>query len=170
MSYPNDGWADVAWHNEVLKRLRELTKIAEGEGIILAHENCSGWGGLSHQNCLRLVEEINSTGFKVLFDTGNPPVEGQDSLEFYNAVKEHIVYVHIKDGKLEGGKAVFTFPGEGNGYVKDILAGLKNSGYDEGISIEPHLTSVVHKNKGIADEAESARVYVEYGRRLEQMI
>ena len=106
----------------------------------------------------------------MLFDTGNPPVEGQDSLEFYNAVKPYIAYVHIKDSKLEDGKAVFTFPGEGNGYVKDILAGLKDSGYDGGVSIEPHLTSVVHKNKGITDEEESARVYIEYGRRLEEMI
>ena len=31
----------------------------------------------------------------------------------------------------------FTFPGEGDGHVKDIVADLIGSGYDGGISIEP---------------------------------
>jgi sugar phosphate isomerase/epimerase len=102
MSYPNDGMGESEWHEEVLKRMKELTNIAEGEGIILAHENCSGWGGVSAENCRTLTEEIGSASFRVLFDTGNPPAEGQDSWDFYNTVRKYIVYVHIKDSRREG--------------------------------------------------------------------
>ena len=47
MSYPNDEnspRAVDAWKAEVFRRLKELTTIAEGEDIILAHENCNGYG------------------------------------------------------------------------------------------------------------------------------
>ena len=45
MSYPNSESNPLSrseWRNEAVRRLRELAKIAEGEGIILGHENCSG--------------------------------------------------------------------------------------------------------------------------------
>lgn len=170
MSYPNDGRDESPWHKEVLKRLKELTSIAEGEGIVLAHENCSGWGGVSSENCLTLVEEINSPAFRVLFDTGNPPAEGQDSWKFYNTVKKHIVYVHIKDAKRDNDSAVFTFPGEGDGYVRNIISDLKSSSYEGVLSIEPHLSAVVHEGKEAEDSSRATEVYLKYGRELQEIV
>ncbi len=170
MSYPNDGRDETLWHEEVLRRLKELTHIAEEEGIILAHENCSGWGGVSAENCLKLIEEIDSPAFRILFDTGNPPVEGQDSLDFYNKVQQYIVHVHIKDARRENDSEVFTFPGEGDGYVREIIADLKSSGYEGVLSIEPHLSAVIHEGKEVDDSSNATRVYVDYGRRLEKIV
>ena len=170
MSYPNDGRDETLWHDEVLRRLKELTHIAKEEGIILAHENCSGWGGVSAENCLKLIEEIDSPAFRILFDTGNPPVEGQNSWDFYNKVKQYIVYVHIKDSRLENDSKVFTFPGEGDGHVREIIADLKSSEYEGVLSIEPHLSAIIHEGKEVEDSPNATRVYVDYGRRLEKIV
>lgn len=169
MSWPNDGWEEKKWEKEVLHRMEELSRLAEEANITLVHENCSGWGS-KPQTCRQLIETINSPCLKVLYDTGNPAVEGLDSWEFYQAVKGHIAYVHIKDAlrKDSSDKEIytFTFPGEGDGKVREVLKDLLSSGYDGFISIEPHLTSVIHDQK-MADKAKDPyQVYLEYGRRL----
>ena len=170
MSYPNDGRDEHLWREEVVKRLKELTRIAEEEGITLAHENCSGWGGVSAENCFELIEEIDSPAFRILFDTGNPAVEGQDSWDFYNRVKQYIVYIHIKDAKREDNSHVYTFPGDGAGYVKEIIADLKSSGYEGVLSIEPHLSAIIHEGKEADDSSSASRIYVEYGKKLEKIV
>lgn len=169
MSYPNDGWDDAAWEKEAVRRLKELTKMAEDAGIILAHENCNGWGE-EPERCLGLIEEINSPAFKMLFDTGNPVCHGQNSWDFYNTVKKHIVYVHIKDAKKTADKRVFTYPGEGDGHVKEIVADLKQSGYEGVLSIEPHLAAIIHEAKEAGNPEKAMEVYVKYGRKLERIV
>jgi sugar phosphate isomerase/epimerase len=166
MSYPNAGWPEDEWKAEVIARLRMLTSVAEDGGVVIVHENCNGWGGLGAEQTLELVETIDSPSFRLVWDTGNPVGHGQDPWAYYSAVKEHVVYVHIKDGLQKGSGTVYTYPGEGDGRVRDVLADLVGRGYEGGISIEPHVAAVVHEGKA-ASEAESAYdKYVEYGRRL----
>jgi YD repeat-containing protein len=47
---------------------------------------------------------------------------------------------------------------------------LLGSGYDDGISIEPHMATIFHKNPEDADEQQMRNTYIEYGRRLEKMM
>mgnify|MGYP000058810430 CR=1 FL=1 len=172
MSYPNDGRPEEDWKQEVFRRIKELARMAEDGGVTLVHENCSGWGGLSPENTLELLEKVGSPALKLVFDTGNPPAEGQDGWDFYSKVKEHIVYVHIKDALLRksGEEAVFTFPGEGDGYVRQIVQDLLKSGYQGGMSIEPHLSAIIHLGKEASSEAKAFDTYVEYGRRFMRII
>jgi sugar phosphate isomerase/epimerase len=125
---------------------------------------------------LKLVENV--PGLKLVFDTGNPvftddrtkkkPLPKQSAWEFYKHVKEHIEYVHIKDGiwEKEAGKMKFTFAGEGDGDVKRIVKDLLDSGYDGGISMEPHLAVVYHDSSVQSEEAVKYANYLEYGRRF----
>ncbi|MBU2494960.1 MAG: sugar phosphate isomerase/epimerase family protein [Candidatus Omnitrophota bacterium] len=171
---------DQDWSVEAIKRIKVIAKLAEDNGIVCVHENCSGWGSLSYEHTLRLLEGVNSPALKLVFDTGNPvfdddvrgvkPYKKQNSLEFYRAVREHIIYVHIKDGYIDGDKPVFTFPGEGNGYVREILTDLLKTGYDGGFSVEPHMTVVFHDQSVKSETKIRYRNYVEYGRRLERML
>jgi len=167
MSWPNDNenpWPEGKWAEEVIKRMKELAKIAEDGGVILAHENCSGWGGLSPENSLRLLEEVNSSAFVLLFDTGNVVAHTDiDTWDFYIKIKPYIKYVHVKDYKAD--KSGATFPGEGASKVKEILTDLKNSGYDGFVSIEPHVASVVHEGK-VGNTEITYRTYIEYGKKL----
>ncbi|MDD3725619.1 MAG: sugar phosphate isomerase/epimerase [Candidatus Ratteibacteria bacterium] len=173
MSWPNnkqDPLPDEEWGKEAIKRMKELTKIAEDGGVVLVHENCSGWGEPSN-NMVVLAQEINSPAFRLLFDTGNVVFDtSEDPMEFYLKVRPYIEYVHIKDYTiLEDGNRKATYPGEGKAKVKEILQQLKKSGYNSFISIEPHLASVVHEGK-VGDPEVTYQTYITYGKKLMGLI
>lgn len=171
------------YFDEVIKRLKVIVKMAEDGGVICVHENCMNWGSLSYENTLRIFDKIKSKNFKLVFDTGNPvfsddvrgkaPYNKQSAWEFYNAVKEHIYYVHIKDGYISHeGKDVFCYPGEGNGDVRKILFDLLKNGYDGGFSMEPHMALVFHDPKAPTEKEKAGACanYVEYGRRFMKIV
>jgi sugar phosphate isomerase/epimerase len=173
MSYPNDKDHPISepeWRKEAIRRMKELAKIAEDGGIILAHENCSGWGGLSAENSNILLREVDSPALKVVFDTGNPPTYRQNSWEYYQSVFNDIVYVHIKDAKIVDDKEIYTYCGEGDGYVKEIVHDLLSKGYEGGFSIEPHLAAIIHTGQKADSEAHLYESYVEYGKRLMKIV
>lgn len=165
---------------EVIKRMRHLARQAEDGGVVLVHENCDNWGGRSYEHTLKLLDAVKSPSFKLVFDTGNPvfrkdirgepPYKYQSAWEFYSNVKDHIAYVHIKDGVVENGTTRFTYPGEGEGDVKRICADLKANGYNGGLSIEPHLAVVFHDDSVQSEEEIKYASYVEYGRRMEKIL
>lgn len=175
-----DRGPDDQMEAERFSRLRTLQSMFSDAGITMVHENCSNYGGMGWQYTLRLVENV--PGLKLVFDTGNPvftadyakgePYPRQSACEFYTHVKDHIAYVHIKDGVWDAEKnaPVFTFPGEGQGDVRAILRDLLASGYDGGISIEPHLAVVYHDPSVTAPDDIRYLNYVEYGRRMMDLI
>jgi sugar phosphate isomerase/epimerase len=172
MSWPNDmnnPLGDDDWRDEAIRRMRELAKVAEDGGVTLVHENCSGWAGQGPEQSLRLLEEVGSERLKLVFDTGNTLGHGQDPWEYYRGVKDHIVYVHVKDRKMADGKEQACYCGEGDARVCDILTDLYAAGYRGGVSIEPHLAAAVHLGKEAEDEA-AYRIYVEYGRKMTQIV
>jgi sugar phosphate isomerase/epimerase len=165
---------------ERFRRVRELQHMFTEEGITPVHENCMNYGGMGYTYTLRLLENV--PGLKLVFDTGNPvfsadrskaaPHPRQCAYKFYRLVREHVAYIHIKDGIWDpkSEKIRFTHAGEGHGDVPEILADLIGSGYAGGISIEPHLAVVFHDDS-VESEAEVRFAnYVEYGRRLETLI
>ena len=165
---------------ERFARVRELHRMFTDCGITAAHENCMNYGGMGWTYTMKLIENV--PGLKLVYDTGNPvstrdrgrpkPYPMQSSWDFYSHVKEHVAYVHIKDGYWddEQQKSVYTFPGEGAGDTRRIVEDLLASGYDGGISIEPHMAAVFHDPSQDSDGREKYRVYVEYGRRMQEMI
>ncbi|MCX6343745.1 MAG: sugar phosphate isomerase/epimerase [Armatimonadetes bacterium] len=171
---------DDQMEEERFKRVRELHRLFTDAGIEPVHENCMNYGGMAWTYTLRLIENV--PGLKLVFDTGNPvftddrnqpkPYPKQSAWEFYSHVKDHIAYIHIKDGKwdAQNGKTIFTHPGEGDGDVRRIVKDLLDNGYDGGISIEPHLAVVHHDASVTSDDAIRYANYVEYGRRMMGMI
>ena len=180
MSYPpfGDRPLDDQMAETRIVRLRELTRRFLDAGIQPVHENCMNYGGLGWRFSLRLVEEV--PGLKLVFDTGNPvatfdrtapaPHPMQSSWEFYRHVREHVAYVHIKDGVNTDGKTTWTFCGEGQGDVRRICADLIARGYTGGISIEPHLAVVAHDSSVTSSDDIRYANYVEYGRRMRRLL
>ncbi len=172
---------------QVFKKVRHLVRMCEDAGIIYAHENCMNYGGQSYEHTLKLIEKVDSPNFKIIYDTGNPvftdlrlgqpPYKKQSSWKFYRNIRDFVHYVHIKDEIFQeetGGvfpKAIFTWPGEGHGDVKKIVADLLRRGYDGGFSIEPHVANVFHEK---APEKDMEQVkhdsYIEYGQRFMKIV
>jgi len=167
----------------IFEKLNVIVKTCRDNGIDYMHENCRNYGGLSHEHTLKLIDNV--PGLKLVFDTGNPPMTDrrignppyrkQSSLEFFRNVREFVGYIHIKDTRFlretDGvfPEAEFVYPGEGDGEVVAVLEELLASGYDGGISIEPHMATVFHSDSGEMD-SRAADIYVEYGRRLEAIV
>jgi len=173
MSYPNDAKAPLSipeWRTEAIRRMKTLAKMAEDGGVILCHENCSGWGGLSAENSNILLGEVNSPALKVVFDTGNPVTYGQNTWDYYLAVQKDIVYVHIKDARKVDGEDHYTLCGDGDGYVREVIEDLLRNGYDGGFSIEPHLAAVIHTGQQANSAEQLYASYVGYGKRLMEIV
>jgi sugar phosphate isomerase/epimerase len=165
---------------ERFRRLRILVDMFQEAGIQPVHENCMNFGGLGWPWTLEMVENV--PGLKLVFDTGNPvgaddrmkdaPYPKQSSWEFYDHVKEHIAYVHIKDGHFDATKddLVCTWPGEGKGDVRRIVGDLLANGYDGGFSMEPHMAVIFHDASVVADPKVMFDNYVEYGQRFMKLV
>lgn len=164
----------------VFQRVKDVTNMFLDAGIQPVHENCMNYGGMSWQHALELLDKV--PGLKWVFDTANPvfnpdrakpkPWPRQDAWEFYNHVKQATVHVHIKDARWNNSKndADYTFPGEGDGYVRAVIKDLLASGYDGAFSIEPHVAVVFHDASVQASADAQFKSYVDYGRALEKLI
>jgi sugar phosphate isomerase/epimerase len=183
MSYAQKPWGQDQHEAERFRRLREIVTHFADAGIQALHENCMNWGGFSAQHTLRLIDEV--PGLKLIFDTGNPvfqrdrskpePYPWQDPLEFYQAIKEHVAHVHIKDclNPLEGHSEPerYTFPGEGQARLNEIVQALTDDGYTGAYAIEPHVATVFHaKNGKETDAAQCYKTYVDYGHAFENLL
>ncbi len=166
---------------EVFRRVRDVTNMFLDQGLQPVHENCMNYGGMSWQHTLELLDK--APGLKLVFDTANPifnpdrtkpkPWPRQDAWEFWEHVRDHVVHIHIKDATWNPAKndADYNWPGEGQGRVRDILQDAARRGYSAGLSIEPHMVVVFHDaNSKAANDDATRKNFVEYGRRLEQML
>jgi sugar phosphate isomerase/epimerase len=175
MSYPNiekTPLTQEAWKKEVVRRIKELSTIAEGEGIILGHENCNGYGAYD-EGFLELAEEVDSPAFRLIFDTGNNSLHDHNTdvtWNYYMACRDYIDHVHIKCAKpgLDG-KFVTCHVDEDPVQAR-IFDDLEHTGYNGWLSIEPHIKAAIHAGKDVDDTGEARVVWVEFARRLEKLV
>ncbi len=181
MSYRvlKDRSPDDQMEDERFRRLREITRRFLDAGIQPVHENCMNYGGMGWRYTLRMLDAV--PGLKLVFDTGNPVftvdpdgdgTSRQSAWTFYKNVHEHVVYVHIKDGLFDPltGQTRYTWPGEGDGHVRQIVCDLLARGYDGGFSMEPHMGAVYHEGSSLTESEARQAMYVEYGQRFERLL
>lgn len=126
------------YRDEVVSRWKQFVKAAEGTGITLLHENEKGIYGDTPERCLDLIEVLNCEYVKLVFDPANfVQCNVKTYPEAYELLKDHIVYMHIKDALYHDHSVVPA--GQGDGKVKNILAALYKKGYEGFLSLEPHL-------------------------------
>jgi sugar phosphate isomerase/epimerase len=174
MGWMQAGASEADWRAEGIRRYREMAKMAADADVLLLHENCEGWGGTSPDNARAFMEAVDHPNVRTLFDIGNTVSYGLPTLPFYKAVRPFIAYGHEKDARRNpaGGKSnAFTYPGQGDALVREVLADLLRTGYTAGVSIEPHVASIVHLGEGTkASPEERFASYVKYGRELEALL
>ena len=176
MSYPVLQDREDQLEQERFRRLREIVSILNGAGVTVLHENCGNYGGMGWTYTLKLLENV--PGLKIVFDMGNcfhdldytksKPYPYQDAWEFYEHVRDHIVHIHIKDGRMENGKHVHTYPGQGTSDVKRIIDDQLARGYKGVFSIEPHI-GVAPEFSQLPEAEGKYRTYVKHGQILETL-
>jgi len=179
--FDEDGHATADQRDaERIRRLNEICRRLASEGLVAVHENCATWGGMSVEHTLRMLDAVPD--LRLVFDTGNPPLTPdcskpfpypmQSTREFWDAVKERVAHVHIKDARFDAdtGDEIYCWPAEGDGDVEYVLRDLASMGYDGYLSIEPHMEVVFHDPSVTAAEDARRANYVEYGRRLEAVL
>jgi sugar phosphate isomerase/epimerase len=165
---------------EVFRRVAEVTRMFRDAGLQPVHENCMNYGGMSWRHGLELLEKC--PGLQWVFDTGNPvfnpdrsgpaPWPRQDPWEFWEHIRDHVAHLHVKDAVFvpEKNDCDYTYPGHGQGRVRDILADALARGYKGAVSIEPHVAVVFHDAAAAADGRVVFDSFIRYARELEQMI
>lgn len=170
---------------ERFRRLREIVTRFADAGVTAVHENCANYGGMGWRYTLEMLENV--PGLKLVFDTANPvgtrdfaasdPDRMQSTWEFYEHVRDHVAYVHVKDGRFVAARpgetfseCEYTWPGEGDGDVRQVVRDLVGRGYDGGFSMEPHLAVVFHEQGSEGKDEARFRAYVEYGRRFMEIL
>ncbi|HKR52239.1 MAG TPA: sugar phosphate isomerase/epimerase family protein [Pseudonocardiaceae bacterium] len=144
MSYLNAGLGEHEWRRRAVYRMRELASRAEEAGLVLLHENCTGWAATNTEHMLDLLDAVGSPALRLLFDTGNGIAHGYQAYDMLTQIVTHVAHVHIKDAKGSATNPVYTLPGAGQARVADCLRLLLRSGYTGVWSIEPHLTLRPH--------------------------
>lgn len=176
MSYPNSEKSPLSkegWRKETVRRLKELAVIAEGEGVVLGHENCSGYGETA-EGYLELVEAVNSPALQLIFDTGNNSLHDNNldvTWNYYQKCRDQIAHVHIKCAKPgeKGGDYVTCYVDE-DPVQERILRDLEATGYDGWLSIEPHIKAAIHAGQDVDDSGEGRVVWVKFARGLEKLV
>ena len=131
----------------LMNRLEEPLQIADAAGITLVMETAISGNVTSALLARKLIDALDVPHLKVLWDpcsslycTEVPYPEG------YEAIREHIAHVHLKDGVVNLPAATFDFcamrQGQMDPYYNDIVDALKRDGYEGAISLESVYTPV----------------------------
>ena len=165
MSYLADGLDEPEWGARVLERVALLGERAARHGVVLLHENCSGWAGSDPERMLRLVDAGGPCS-RLLFDVGNGVEHGYDSRAVLERILPHVEHVHVKDAVGTPGRARYVLPGDGDARVAECLRLLLDHGYSGAFSLEPHLVTRPHEGVAGTDPEPFLRA----GRRLERLL
>jgi sugar phosphate isomerase/epimerase len=132
-------WDD--WRRDILDRMWEKLKRAEKAGVRLIHENEHKIYGDSPERIKDLLftvsEQLTSPCFGAAYDAANFVFCGYDPWEGWQASKDYVVHLHIKDWKR--GEKHGSLAGEGDGQIERIMADCVKRNYDGFATLEPHL-------------------------------
>jgi len=139
-AYPETSRSDgIDW---VLEGLASAAEVATSCDIELVYENHSQPGiwdypdfNLATDIFLEIAEGLKDTSTRLLFDTANPLVYGDEPLEVLEPIIDQVVWVHAADIGVRGALTPVVI---GTGIVPfdEIFTRLHQAHFDGGISLE----------------------------------
>jgi 3-dehydroshikimate dehydratase len=129
----------ASYRDEVHRRLRAMTELAQAADLILLHENEKEIYGDSLARNLDLLQSLANPSWRTAFDPANYlQCQEHPYPDAYEALKPWLEYVHVKDVAAD---ATLVPAGQGEGRWPEFLQALQADGYDGFLALEPHLQS-----------------------------
>lgn len=131
--------ADPAAHrDQCVEQVAKLAEVCEPTGVKCALENEKGVYGDTGDRMLDLLRSINSPALVCAFDPANFVQCGERPYQdCWLKLKPYVEYFHIKDARLGSGAVVPA--GRGDGDIPLILSEAFKEGFDNFLTLEPHL-------------------------------
>lgn len=143
--YPDDTSSNEHYDRyvpQVIDRLTALNAVAAEAGFTLLHENERHIVGDRPERVLAFAEAIDSPHFRLIWDPANYVQAGVlNSMQHFDAQAERVDCVHVKDSRADN--TVVT-AGEGEGQFPELMATLRERGFDGVLALEPHLKLAAH--------------------------
>jgi len=133
-----DRGTPAQWESAI-EHIGECADYARDRGVALAIETHLGQLSNTTEGALRLVRGIARPNVGVVLDWCNIMVEGGDPVEATEALGEHILLVHAKDGHLTESGPRWDPIGEGELDYPALFGALGRTGYEGFISVESLL-------------------------------
>jgi sugar phosphate isomerase/epimerase/mannose-6-phosphate isomerase-like protein (cupin superfamily) len=112
----------------VLGRLRELAKVAEEAGVVLALEPEPGLAVESTREMMQLIWNIESPSLRINLDIGHAFLTDGDLVESIRQAAKLIVHAHIDD--MAGGQHRHLIPGEGEIDLAAVMTAFLEIGFE----------------------------------------
>ncbi len=110
-------------HENEKEKLAGFAKVAEKYDVILIHENEKDIYGDIARRCKVILDRLASPHFKAAFDFANFVQCGEDTAECWELLKEHVVYIHIKDAVKSNNENVLCGTGDGFDFANFVQCG-----------------------------------------------
>lgn len=125
---------------EILEILQEATTRTRSAGRLLGMENEYACNIATGEEAAWYLERIPDPTFVLIWDPGNEAALGHAPIPAgYEAVRERIHHIHIKDAVRLGEPVEFTVIGEGIIGYEEQFRLLKRDGYEGVLSLETHF-------------------------------
>lgn len=133
--FPGDG--KLASLDKVVPYFKESADYAEKLGIYMGIENHGGEISGNAEACKEISEKVGSDFFGILYEPCNLMAAGAEYKPAFEVFKDHIVHVHIKDGKYNAeGKWERCMLGDGVIDFKWVWDQVEALGYDRDYALE----------------------------------
>jgi len=126
---------------QIVDAFAEPAAMATRAGMVLGIENEHACYLGTGAQTARVLEEINSPHVRAIWDPGNAFMDGEQPFPTgYEAIKDFITHVHVKDAHVPASSLVPEWACVGKGQIDwaGQLAALQASGYGGYLSLETH--------------------------------
>ena len=124
---------------QIVCAFEEPINRAERAGVVLCLENEHACYLGTGEETARVLRSINSPALKAVWDPGNAICAGETPYpDGYEAIKDFIIHVHLKDAVRIGGEIRFVPMCKGEIDYASQFRALKADGYGGFLSLETH--------------------------------
>jgi sugar phosphate isomerase/epimerase len=133
--FPGDGTLSAL--DVVVPYFKESAEYAERVGVYMGIENHGGEISGNPEACKEISEKVGSPYFGILYEPCNLMAVGTEYKSAFETFKDHIVHVHVKDGKYNAeGKWERCMLGDGVIDYKWVWDHVEALGYDRDYALE----------------------------------